>query len=55
MKAILTFDNKIKKVVDILRLPPRPMTATQIERELMENMNAKLTAHKVTKVHLLRH
>lgn len=54
MKAILTFDNNIKKVVDILR-PPRPMTATQIERELMENMNAKLTAHKVTKVHLLRH
>lgn len=54
MKAILTFDNNVKEVADILKLPARPMTVTQIERELMEGMNAKLTAHKVIKVHLLR-
>ena len=54
MRAILTFDNKKTVVAEILSLPDKPMTARQIERDLMENMNAKLTNHEIVKVHLLR-
>lgn len=54
MKAILTFDNKSRVVVDIITLPEKPVFVEQIERELMDNLNAQLTATKVIKVHLLR-
>lgn len=54
MKAILKFDNGNTVVVDIIKMPNKPLFVEQIERELMDNMNARLTEHKVIKVHLLR-
>lgn len=54
MKAILTFDDKSRVVTDIITLPGKPIFVEQFERDLMDNMNAKLTAHKVVRVHLLR-
>lgn len=54
MRAILTFDNEDTIEVDIIKMPNRPLFVEQIERELMNNMNAHLTEHKVVKVHLLR-
>lgn len=54
MKAILTFDNGGKVVADVITLPGKPIFVERIERELMNHMNAQLTAHKIVKVHLLR-
>lgn len=54
MKAVLTFDDKSKVVADIITLPGKPIFVEKIERELMSNLNAKLTVRKVVKIHLLR-
>lgn len=54
MKAILTLDNDDKMVMDIIRMPNKPLFVEQIERELMNYMNAHLVDNKVVKVHLLR-
>lgn len=54
MKAILTFDDGSRVVTDIITLPGKPIFVEQFERDLMDNMNARLTACKVVRVHLLR-
>lgn len=54
MRAILTFENDKKTVIEILKLPDKPVSAKQIEQDIMNKMNEKLTNHKIVKVHLLR-
>lgn len=54
MRAIITFNNGETVEADIITLPDKPIFVEKIERELMNDMNARLTNFKVVKVHLLR-
>ena len=54
MRAILTFNDQKKATVEIVSLPNKPMSAAQIERDIMDKFNVNMTERKVVKVHLLR-